>query len=754
MSLIFTGVKFTKEEKKVRHIPITTDDDSNDNDIDDRIKCDTEDDSTDSTDNDIDAFNNNCTWITRKKYVDGKPNTIKDQVVSDKDPNNIIVFQCLGKGGMMCKSNDIKQIIKIIRDKNNYYLCEMITRECKPYIDFDYKIDIKDATLKLKKNTLSLVIELIKGGMKELGHPITNDSIIKITESCGKVDCKYKISFHVTINMPIRFSNAVQAQQLVDKMQIYAAKSNRFDTIMPYIDRAVYTKDRNMRLIGHEKYEIDPNNRKAGFTIPTGRVFKAIDKILKYLEVPDCDLLDYLASHNDCKFVQMINDNKYESNRSVKQKINRSTLHEDCVVSEPNNQLDKDEFDKLMCIVRKKCSSVRFERYSNGYYDFDYERGKDPCPHGSFEHESISFYCWITNGIVYAKCRSTSCKDKKSIKLGSLNIKKLPRLNIIDNNEINNQINNENRCKLFEKCNVISVDEEYISMQTKKKTLELMTVGSTKYICVKSQCGTGKTKMIVYLLTEFITFFRSKYGRDPNILFISTRISYLNDLKNNTSNDVEDATGYNIHSYRDFEGEVKDHELQFMNKFEFLNGGSKTSMKFMNGLIISLESLHHICFEANTSRSSINIYDAVIMDESESIVQQIFSPYIKGDKVNAFNNFQDQILKHAKKVSLLDAGLSDASLVLINIDDHLKINKIMNDFNDSNEISNNANINDHVLISQILLRSSCRDIFELSEFMYAFLNKFFNDPVLKWALDNEPETTKLGPIEGIELKRF
>lgn len=640
MAIIISGVSFTDEEKKQfssrTHTTCRTNSDDNSPDdelpTDSKIECDPDIDGDSESDYD---FNNMPAWITKTKNVDGKMIPIKRQIISDDDPDDTIYFQCLGRGGRMCKTHNKKATISIIKDKNNHFLCEFSPGPVRAFVDYDQKGGIDMAGKETQQQILTLLLELFAHGMEALGHPIPNNDVLKITDSGGKVgDETFKTSFHVVADMLECFSSSVQAAQLMDKMKEYAATGKKYEEVSKHIDGSVYSTDRPMRIIGHEKYDRDP---KTGFmTIPTGRVMKAIDKDFNYLNVPDNELLNYLMSYKNGEYELINDDEKYVKTQNKKCKESNTSRkgNKQC-------QPDMEKNKQLTDLVRAKYPSANLVRVSqcpNGivYYDFDYTRGKDCCPNGLKSHENLTFYCWVHNNIVYAKCRSDTCKRKKAITIGKLQP---------NEKEIKEQ---ENRRKLFDLCKVETIDEEYLSPITKRHVFTLLTDTETKNVCIQSQCGTGKTKMHQEVLPRYIMNFRRTKFKDPRILIISTRIAYLDDLKLNTLKAIEDKTSYIFHNYRGFE--------------------DKTELKEKDGLIISLESLHHICLNEG---GEMLPYDLVILDESESIFQQIFSSTIKRDKVINFNDFQEVILKYAHKTLILDAGLSDSTLDMINIDDCL-----------------------------------------------------------------------------------
>ncbi len=140
----------------------------------------------------------------------------------------------------------------------------------------------------------------------------------------------------------------------------------------------------------------------------------------------------------------------------------------------------------------------------------------------------------------------------------------------------------------------------------------------SKVISIIARLGGGKTKQIFKIINQ------KKYQK---ILFLSPRISFAQAIQN----------------------DFKDEGLEIIN----YNESDKKIMNSAAALVITLESLHKL--------DKNNIYDCVILDESESILSQFKSTTHK----NNINDTNDQLMTYierAERVFFADALMSNKTL--------------------------------------------------------------------------------------------
>jgi hypothetical protein len=153
--------------------------------------------------------------------------------------------------------------------------------------------------------------------------------------------------------------------------------------------------------------------------------------------------------------------------------------------------------------------------------------------------------------------------------------------------------------------------------------IEYIKKSGKKVLCMKSKMGTGKT----FALRKIIRLFADNFDKNSSILVISTRRSYASDVANNTFKN-----------------------LGFVNYLD-----KKTNLSECNRLIISLESLHKLYTE-----DYIRCYDMIVLDESESVMDQFFSKTIE-DKRETYYRLEE-LMHYSKKMIILDADLDNRTM--------------------------------------------------------------------------------------------
>ena len=153
----------------------------------------------------------------------------------------------------------------------------------------------------------------------------------------------------------------------------------------------------------------------------------------------------------------------------------------------------------------------------------------------------------------------------------------------------------------------------------------------SKVIAIISRMGSGKTVQIFKLI---------KYRGYKRTLFISPRIAFAYAIQN----------------------DFKDEGLIIDNYKEITNNNE---LNKVDNLVISLESLYKL--------NDDNIYDCIIIDESESVLNQFKSPTHKNN-INECNNKLMNFINNCKCVIFSDALLSPKTINYIKyIDGHKSI---------------------------------------------------------------------------------
>jgi hypothetical protein len=147
-----------------------------------------------------------------------------------------------------------------------------------------------------------------------------------------------------------------------------------------------------------------------------------------------------------------------------------------------------------------------------------------------------------------------------------------------------------------------------------------------KALCIRSRMCTGKT----YALRKMIRLFESIYGKYASILVISTRRSYACDVANAAFK-----------------------HLGFVNYLD-----RKTDLAACDRLIISLESLYKLSDEEVE-----RCYDMIILDESESVMDQFFSKTVENKHYTYCK--LEELIEYSKKIVVLDADLDNRTMEYI-----------------------------------------------------------------------------------------
>lgn len=498
-------------------------------------------------------------------------------------------------------------VFELIKSGNCIYEDYLV---CKPYIDYEYKVDFKSYTLNKKEHNKIALERMgsIVRYMKSAMHILTNDHItdfdIKVTSSHGQINNTsddsdpeyYKYSYHFLVNSKFRFQNSCDAKQLINIIN----SNHEFDKdITKFIDKNVYKVNKKsyqkMRCIFSYKNE---NDRR--FLEPidcnTGKPLSS-DNIL---------ITDYIISYyeNDIVFLKETNVNSIPKNKQ-----NGANKNDTIVTPIVKSIFDSDEEKELLIMLRKIVKSAYFisnktDESNVTYYTYDYSHS-EKCIHGK-KHDRINGYVCRNGFNVYGGCFSEGCKNLKTKKIGTLNMF------------------NENWNVLH---NVTHFNTNYIPEDTVMEQINKFMVSTSKddkILGIKSNMNTGKTQSVGSMLNSYF----DKYDSNRRVLTFSTRQAYSNDVVNN--------------GYKD---------LVFSN---YLDIKDKTKLVEKNRLIISLESLYKLYI----SSEDLKIYDVIILDECESLLTHFFSSTVKSNR-SVFDNFVD-LLKCAKKIVCLDADMSIA----------------------------------------------------------------------------------------------
>lgn len=409
------------------------------------------------------------------------------------------------------------------------------------------------------------------------------------------------------------------------------------------------------------------------------------------------NIIDYLVGHNDCLDIKFLPEIKQTSTKksvipdvkksiipkikkslnSKKNKNNDNNLidkneenfidinDEDIIDDNLSNENFEDDIDENEIIILEKLKITIpsayiekkiFDKESElTFYSFNYNHMYDTCVHGNKNHEHLGGYAYISKNklSVNAGCYSKNC-EKSAVRIASFmefsfweNIE--PELiedigetcNINDNNEkilethnndieqiddqidieIENELNNKKEeimmAQTHKSNKIIRFNTKHIlkNKRIKKEITLFVKKQTNKALCLKSIMGSGKTRMLRYMLTKFF----HEDGNKKRILVISSRRSYADDIMNTFKD-------FNFINYKNQNGDLRDHDR----------------------LIISLESLHRLF-----SYDYIKMYDLLIFDESENMLNQLFCKTVQNKKETS--DRLNELILYCKKIVALDA---------------------------------------------------------------------------------------------------
>jgi len=493
----------------------------------------------------------------------------------------------------------------------------------KPYIDYDYiesdVSDFKTTRLNILKQVVNIFIDTCN---IKLSCDLTINNIT-ILDGCREIDGKYKFSFHITTKDNTHcFKTQKDAKQLHYLMKEIEEEQNGIVSICSNnkIDKGVYGKTQHLRTINGSKNI----NDKTKLT--------PIDVNGNVLNLNDVVFSDYMVNYTDDDYKLIVNTHNSNSIKLCEPicedgNVNTSILDTYNILDHKGVKFNTDYRNDIEPLLIKKGIKKPNFQYAKEYngvcnYYYTYENNTK-CIYGN-EHsrnnrDNPTLFVYEMYGVLFCGCFGGKCQNKKRIILGSVLIK------------------SPLECSKY----AIQVNEPKLTMKTENKTNKVIDVmndfihnNNKKVVCIKSRCGTGKT----HTTCEYIRKYIDDVNNDARIIMISTRQSYARSM----CHDMKYKHNLTITNYLDWKEE---------------HDGNIEGLKDEPRICISLESLHYVIKDWKP-------YDIVIFDESESICRHIFSTTIDDGELRTYGLLQD-IVKYSKKVFVLDADLSDASMRLV-----------------------------------------------------------------------------------------
>jgi P4 family phage/plasmid primase-like protien len=254
----------------------------------------------------------------------------------------------------------------------------------KPYLDVEwFKDEFPDLdNFKVKEDLKKLLIEVF---LEDFKYELSTRDIYFSSCHRPKND-RYKYSYHVIISThpTVVFFNSNEAAYLANKLREVCSKLFSPEII----DRSVYSKTQNMRLINHCKVdEFVPFEPENGVNI--------MEYIITNVEVNHIILKSCEQKDNLFKNIKNIKKNSDiitpESLEEIKIKV--KALHPSCDTGQEDGA---------------------------GFVQFNYSDRSEPCfchEDSVVLHDQIGFFVYIYNNLILAGCHSGNCVDSNNKKI-------------------------------------------------------------------------------------------------------------------------------------------------------------------------------------------------------------------------------------------------------------------------------------------------------------------------------------------------
>jgi hypothetical protein len=375
-----------------------------------------------------------------------KPSTLIDYL----DSNGIHKFTYFSDHIELINNLDTFKI------NNHYYINEIILNGIhrKPYLDLEKIYPDEQTYLANKENILrNLRKDIITVFDKQYNEVLTKKDI-QFLESSGKVDTRFKISFHIIIS-PMDRTLCYTNNKFTESsaFHLYTSLISLNEDYTELLDAQVYNKDCTFRIIGSAKNLTDHRTLK-----PLGSTNK-----LRYM-------LTYIdPTHEVTVLKTPLIEQSTKSKKIIKYK------------QVPQTDISK---SILKLVLPYHPTAFYHGIFQEMFHGFNYTNRKEQCPISGIIHDGTNgFYVCETDRGYYLKCHSGKCVGSK-------------HLGYVDDssNFLDNAIQINQRY-LITKGNIDQKPNE----PTKELIIKWLDT-DIKVFAIKSAMGTGKTTMIHKIL--------------------------------------------------------------------------------------------------------------------------------------------------------------------------------------------------------------------------------------------------------------
>jgi hypothetical protein len=348
----------------------------------------------------------------------GSKNIAKYYVESRDEYSNLIQSMKNGYRRFIA----IKSWLKIFNDTKKDYvvlrnLYEVIRSDlpCKPYLDIEWNIKNKyfDDIIDYENNDFTNFYKKmnndIKSIFKDYGVKLKKKNILWLSSHSDK-----KISFHIIINKKNEKKTLLYETNLKrcqnSAWDLYFKLTQKDDKYLKILDEAVYSTDREFRLIYSNKnkaetYIVDDMDFRP--MVPINEIVDRRDIVTKFMKY--LDFKKYLIT--EYKEYELLDVPEIPEKYMILNKKKKFSFKEAFI-------FDDDKVTEILKLVRKIHPTAIFtgKSFSSNGYRFTYTDREELCYTGN-KHKSNGFMVFYEkDGEINMKCLSENCKHKKILR--------------------------------------------------------------------------------------------------------------------------------------------------------------------------------------------------------------------------------------------------------------------------------------------------------------------------------------------------
>lgn len=487
---------------------------------------------------------------------------------------------------------------------------------CKPHLDIDVKVPDNQTAeetlaamgLVCAEDIVSTITAATKQIFEQDYELVLHDDDFVWIVSPGN---PRKVSYHLVIDTAHRLGSSV-VYRVNNELQGAKHLAERLVEVLPpalakTVDRAIYTKDREFRMLGSKKH---PLNKKEGVW-KTTYTAEALRPDL-HGEKEAC--VTWLTEP-----LTFINVPCMEPRPLARKRVLASNIKEpaDLVPAVTSgDDLDNDDTTWLYGRLLELVQTVHPSAYRDASHGieqihnpargvkFNYTDRSEPCWTGCIHEHTQNFRAWVQGDEAWAACFSADCEGKPKL-LGALHVD--PEYHLAE---------------------AVHVDQQFIDLEAdphSSRKLREWLDGKHQVLNVKSNMGTGKTTMLQGLL--------DKHFKGATVLVVTYRRTLAANINGK------------LRGFRSYEDPILKPRYDSATR-QWINPLS--DRQYAPRVICQLESLHRMADNKRVPR-----FDFIVLDEVESLLNHFSSTTLANPAETA--DLLQTTLRGAKHVLAMDA---------------------------------------------------------------------------------------------------